>query len=186
MTVLPFAWRSLVRQPARSALGILGVAAVGALLFDMLLLSQGLIVSMRDMLDRTGYDVRVTTTDGAARARRRASIAPPARSPAHRSAADVRTAIAIRFADARSSGRGASTLSATLQGVRRPLRRPGRSCAASEPSGDSVVVNELVAQTLGLEPGSTLLVRPSCAREAQALPPVAHARGRHRRASRSS
>ncbi len=30
-----------VRQPARAALGVLGVAAVGALLFDMLMLSDG-------------------------------------------------------------------------------------------------------------------------------------------------
>ena len=41
MNAIGFAWRSLVRQPARAALGILGVAAVGALLFDMLLLSRG-------------------------------------------------------------------------------------------------------------------------------------------------
>jgi len=47
MTALHFAWRSLVRQPARATLGVLGVAAVGALLFDMLMLSDGLIVSMR-------------------------------------------------------------------------------------------------------------------------------------------
>ena len=59
MNALGFAWRSLVRQPARAALGILGVAAVGALLFDMLLLSQGLVVSMRDLLDRSGFDIRV-------------------------------------------------------------------------------------------------------------------------------
>jgi hypothetical protein len=32
---------SIIRQPARSALGILGIAAIGALLFDMLLLSRG-------------------------------------------------------------------------------------------------------------------------------------------------
>ena len=62
------AWCASRRAPT---LGILGVAAVGALLFDMLLLSQGLIVSMRDLLDRTGYDVRVTTTRNC-RGRRRA------------------------------------------------------------------------------------------------------------------
>jgi hypothetical protein len=63
MNALAFAWRSLVRQPARAALGVLGVAAVGALLFDMLLLSQGLVVSMRDLLDRYGWDLRVTGGD---------------------------------------------------------------------------------------------------------------------------
>jgi len=62
VTALPFAWRSLVRQPARAALGVLGVAAVGALLLDMLLLSDGLVTSMRDMLERTGFDIRVTPT----------------------------------------------------------------------------------------------------------------------------
>ena len=63
MNALGFAWRSLVRQPARATLGILGVAAVGALLFDMLLLSEGLVISMRDLLDRMGFEIRVTATD---------------------------------------------------------------------------------------------------------------------------
>jgi hypothetical protein len=63
MNAMGFAWRSLVRQPARAILGVLGVAAVGALLFDMLLLSNGLVISMRDLLERTGFDLRVTATD---------------------------------------------------------------------------------------------------------------------------
>ena len=64
MTSLAFAWRCLVRQPARAVLAILGVAAVGALLFDMLLLSRGLVVSMENLLDDVGFDVRVTAMDG--------------------------------------------------------------------------------------------------------------------------
>ena len=63
MTALPFAWRSLVRQPARSTLGVVGVAAVGALLFDMLLLSNGLVVSMRELFERLGFDIRIIATD---------------------------------------------------------------------------------------------------------------------------
>src|SRR5689334_6501420 len=47
-----FAWLSVVRQPARALLGIAGVAAIGALLFDMLLLSRGLVLSFADLLDR--------------------------------------------------------------------------------------------------------------------------------------
>ena len=58
-----FARLSIIRQPARSALGILGIAAIGALLFDMLLLSRGLVLSFREILDETGYDVRVLATD---------------------------------------------------------------------------------------------------------------------------
>jgi hypothetical protein len=62
MNALAFAWRSLRRQPARAVLGVIGVAAVGALLFDMLLLSHGLMISMKDLLDRAGFDVRITAT----------------------------------------------------------------------------------------------------------------------------
>ncbi len=63
MRALRFAWLSLVRQPVRSLLGILGVAAVAALLFDMLLLSRGLVISFGELLDRSGFDVRVLATD---------------------------------------------------------------------------------------------------------------------------
>ena len=60
MTPFALAWRSLARQPARAWLGIAGVAIVSALLFDMLLLSGGLVVSFRDLLEGVGFDVRVT------------------------------------------------------------------------------------------------------------------------------
>ena len=60
MSSLAFAWRSVTRQPARAVLGIVGIAVVGALLFDMLLLSQGLVVSFRDLLEGVGFDIRVT------------------------------------------------------------------------------------------------------------------------------
>ena len=57
MRALAFAWRSLLRRRGRSALGILGIAAAGALMFDMLLLSRGLLVSVRELLDAFGFDV---------------------------------------------------------------------------------------------------------------------------------
>src|SRR6476660_2034199 len=63
--MLTLSWLTLIRQPARTALAILGVAAVGALLFDMLLLSRGLVLSFRDLVDRAGFDVRVLQTDAA-------------------------------------------------------------------------------------------------------------------------
>jgi len=47
---LPFAWRSLSRQPARALLGLAGMAVVGALLFDMLMLSRGLLLSFQRYL----------------------------------------------------------------------------------------------------------------------------------------
>src|SRR5262245_43090863 len=60
-----FAWVSCVRQPGRTSLGVLGVTAIGALLFDMLLLSNGLVLSFRELLDRAGFDVRILATDAA-------------------------------------------------------------------------------------------------------------------------
>src|SRR5262245_58549690 len=58
------AWLSSIRQPARTVLGVLGVVAVGALLFDMLLLSRGLVLSFGSLLDRVGFDIRVLATEG--------------------------------------------------------------------------------------------------------------------------
>ena len=63
MTARALAWRTMTAEPARAALAIAGVAVIGALLFDMLLLSSGLLVSFRDLLDSAGYDVRVSATD---------------------------------------------------------------------------------------------------------------------------
>ena len=104
---MAFAWRSLVRQPARAALGVLGVAAVGALLFDMLLLSHGLVLSMRDLLDRSGFDVRV----GAADRPGGGPLMLDAVASAGRIAAlpSVRSVLTIRMADASLERLGART-----------------------------------------------------------------------------
>ena len=64
MTSRALAWRTLTANPARGLLAVAGVAVIGALLFDMLMLSSGLLVSFRDLLDTAGYDVRVVATDG--------------------------------------------------------------------------------------------------------------------------
>ena len=98
MTALPFAWRSLVRQPARAALGILGVAAVGALLLDMMLLSDGLVTSMRDMLERTGFDIRVTPTGELPQGGNRIAHASKAMAD-FASLPEVERVMAIRFAN---------------------------------------------------------------------------------------
>ena len=125
MSALAFAWRGLVRQPARAALGILGVAAVGALLFDMLLLSEGLVLSMRDLLARVGFDVRV-----------RATMALPGSGPGiadagHLAAAiaqlpevDEAVALGLGYAEI-VRGRGRRPLQGPLED-RRLLRRLGR------------------------------------------------------------
>ncbi len=105
MTALRFAWRSLVRQPARAALGILGVATVGALLFDMLMLSDGLIVSMRDLLDRTGFDVRISASADLRRSGERIHDASGVLAAIGQVPA-VQTVLALRFAEAEADAPG--------------------------------------------------------------------------------
>ena len=116
MTALPFAWRSLVRQPARAALGILGVAAVGALLLDMLLLSDGLVTSMRDMLERTGFDIRITASGDLRRAGDRMHDT-DATLTAIRRLPQVGTVLAIRFVEAEGEpAGGGESVAITLEG----------------------------------------------------------------------
>ena len=175
MNAMGFAWRSLVRQPARASLGVLGVAAVGALLFDMLLLSQGLVISMRTLLERTGFDLRVTATDALPG---QGPLIPNAveRTQAISRVPSVRSAIALRFADAVVLAGGPRGVSATFQGVAGTgsaypwtiLR--GRDIT---PGQAEIVINENTATRTQLAPGSRVMLRASCTDEEQALPPVA-------------
>jgi putative ABC transport system permease protein len=173
MNALRFAFISLVRQPARSSLGILGVAAVGALLFDMLLLSEGLVTSMRDLFDRAGFDLRVTATD-----------ALPGQGPALPDAVDtataiaqlpsVRAAVALRFVDAvidlgpgrrelaslHGAGGGNSYPWSILRG--RDLQAPGE-----------VLINDRTANRLDIAPGAEIRLRASCVEDVEeSLPPI--------------
>ena len=52
--------RGLWRHRVRTLLGVLGVGVAGALLLDMQMLSRGLQVSLRRILENIGYEVRVT------------------------------------------------------------------------------------------------------------------------------
>ena len=172
MKALLFSWRSLVRQPARATLGVLGVAAVGALLFDMLMLSDGLIVSMRDLLERTGFDIRITASGDLRRAGDRlhdtdATLAAIRRLP------QVGTVLAIRFVEAEADApSGGETVAVTLEGVQGDAR-PWTVLAGRDPSGDrEVVVSQPLASTLRLAPGSELVVRARCASRDEVLPPA--------------
>jgi putative ABC transport system permease protein len=172
MRAIGFAWRSLRRQPARAGLAIVGVAAAGALLFDMLLLSQGLVVSMRDLLERTGWDVRVISTDDL-----------PGRAPRIRDAAavlgavaglpEVLSTVAVRLVDARIEVPDGVPLVSSFQGASAGAPPPwtvvrGRDAVAP---GD-VVVNEALAAALDAPVGGGLTLRASCVAGSEALPPA--------------
>jgi len=180
MKALAFAWRSLVRQPARAALGILGVAAVGALLFDMLLLSDGLVTSMREMLERTGFDIRVTATGELPRGGRRIAQA-SAVTAAFAELPEVERALAIRFVDAvlvRPEHPGAPEDEASpdrvgLEAVGGDGPQPwtvlrGRDATAL----NEVVVNQALASDLGVKIGDRLPVRARCRSRSEILPPA--------------
>jgi putative ABC transport system permease protein len=168
--LLAFAWRSLVRQPARATLGVLGVAAVGALLFDMLMLSDGLIVSMRDLLDRTGFDIRITASGDIRRVGDRmhdtdATLAAIRRLP------QVGPVLAIRFIEATADGAD-GPIAVTIQGVQGDVR-PWTLLSGRDPAGDrEVVVSQALTRALAVEVGRELVVRARCESPNQVLPPA--------------
>ena len=177
MNALGFAWRSLVRQPARAALGILGVAAVGALLFDMLMLSRGLIVSMQDLLDRGGWDVRVSASELPGNGLR----VPNALEAADAIAAlpSVQAALVIRSATAQVDRVSGPPLRASFQGVatrsKHPsgsrLRAPWTILRGRDAEGEGeVVIDERIATESNLAVGDEISMRATCAADLEALP----------------
>lgn len=174
MRALVFALRSLVRQPGRTALGIIGIAAVGALLFDMLLLSRGLVVSFRDLLDSIGFDVRVTATDsplpggvrlkGATNAALEIAALP-----------GITEAVPMRTATAEVWQTGKPVIGFNLTGMDPGARRPWTiitgqdlALAATPPA---LVVNQLLFDGVGLPLGSVVTVRTGCDSSRAALAP---------------
>ena len=167
---LHLAWLSTIRQPARTCLGILGIAAVGALLFDMLLLSRGLLVSFRDLLDESGFDIRVLASD-----------APPFSGPRIEDAAalssslselpEVEAVLQLIVRDAeivdadRSEPRGRWRIE--FIGADPAVRSMWRIVRGSDLPDDvedssAVVINEHLAERMKLVPGSELTIRGRC------------------------
>jgi putative ABC transport system permease protein len=176
--VWAFALRSLARQPGRAVLGILGVAAVGALLFDMLLLSRGLLVSFRALLDSAGFDVRVMAADAPAFARPRIADA-EATAAAIRALPDVDEVVSLRLGNAAITGADGRKhdiffLGADAESRRRPwILLEGRDVGPSGGAEPTLVVNRQLATALRLRPGSEITLRGDCTRGgATAAPPV--------------
>jgi ABC-type lipoprotein release transport system permease subunit len=99
---LQFAARSLLRQPGRTVLGVVGIAATGALLLDMLMLSRGLVLSMEDLLESIGFDVRVMVTSASPRSGPRIGDA-TATTAAIAALAEVDQAVPMRLGEAEVS-----------------------------------------------------------------------------------
>ena len=170
MNALACAWRSLVRQPARAALGILGVAAVGALLFDMILLSEGLVLSMRDLLDRMNFDIRVTSTDQVP-GRGPDIVDAAAAAAAIATLPSVRSVITIRREDAdMQRGDGPPIRRASFLGGG-GAERPWTVVRGADIAGEhEIVINEYAALVLPAELGAAVTVRAICSDGASAPP----------------
>jgi ABC-type lipoprotein release transport system permease subunit len=173
MRPLLFALRSLVRQPGRTSLGVLGIAAVGALLFDMLLLSRGLLVSFKEILDSAGYNVRVVATEDLPMA------APPMTHVSEALAAvsrlpEVQEVVPLCFG--RGTVDGERSLDIFFSGAdpdkrRRPWRLlDGQDLVPPSSPLPPLLVNRRLAAVGHIWIGETVSVRASCQTDASALP----------------
>ena len=181
MTSRALAWRTVTSEPARAVLAVTGVAVIGALLFNMLLLSRGLLVSFRDLLDTAGYDVRVSATDGVTLVRlpipnATALMTEIASLPEVQEAALIRRDRAVILGAGRPTG---VTLISVSDGADRRAWRlvAGERLGRGRPAGQPppLIVNRTLADRLGLAPGSTVRLRIPLGGERSALPAVTFA-----------
>ncbi len=174
MRALAFAWRSLARRRGRTMLGILGIAAAGALMFDMLLLSRGLLVSVREMLDSVGFDVRVLASEGLPQSRVPLEHALGA-ALALASLPEVAAAVPFRIGEAEAAVGGDRPPSIAVFAIGSTTNRIWTIVDGHDlPEGDepSVVVNDRLAKRLHASPGDGIQVRGRCTAGPSILPPV--------------
>jgi putative ABC transport system permease protein len=181
MTAWGLAWRTIARSPARSVLAVVGVTVIGALLFDMLLLSRGLLVSFRDLLDAAGFDIRIVASEGSMVHR-----PPIARATSLADAIahlpDVQRVALVRTDSAQAivPGRNGAGVRVSLVGTTDTAAGSvwtivsGSSLPAASPAGEPplLVVSPRLAAELQLAPGSALGLRLFVPGGASALPLV--------------
>ena len=185
MTAWGLAWRTIARSPARSVLAVCGVTVIGALLFTMLLLSRGLLVSFRDLLDEAGFNIRVIAAEGSMVHRLpiagAASLAAAiARVPGVQRVTRVRMdSAAVNVPGSHDPITGVALVGTTDIGAGWTMVK-GSPLPASTPAGAPVpvVVSAHLAAALHLEPGADLRIRLTSPGSASALPIVnAHVGG---------
>jgi putative ABC transport system permease protein len=177
MTSRALAWRTLTAEPARASLAIAGVAVIGALLFDMLLLSHGMLVSFRQLLDSAGYDVRVVATDSVML--RVPMLHASAFAEEIRRLPEVREAAVVRRDRAVVTGAGRPLAGVTILSVSPGAERhawrivEGEDLGGEGHAGDPppLVVNRKLAWAASLSPGSRVRLRVALS-SPSALPPV--------------
>lgn len=189
MSPFAFAVRGLIRQPGRAILGIAGIAATGALLFDMLMLSRGLVVSMEQLLSGVGFDIRVSATQSTP------LTGPPIANMADTVAAlaalpEIEEVVPLRLGEAQVEINERSN-DVTFLGADVTNRRPWTLVDGRDLTGDqtdyrpstqdhgpsTILVNRNLARRLNLRPGSTLTLRGACTSNSSVPPVTFHVNG---------
>jgi ABC-type lipoprotein release transport system permease subunit len=156
-------------------LGIVGIAATGALLFDMLMLSRGLVVSMADLLEGTGFDVRVMATEASPLAGPRI-VGVAATAAAVRALPEVGEVVPLRIGEATADVKGRAARVAFI-GADAVGRRPWTLVAGRDldRTGDAetatLVVNRNLANELQFSPGALVTLRGTCVADSS-VPPM--------------
>ena len=167
MSSFVFAWRSLFRQPARAVLAIAGVAAIGALLFDMLLLSQGMLISFRDLLGEIGFDARVMATPSTPLTGPRVDGA-SATTAAIEALPEVDVVVPMRIGQADvvlpERWPEAFTMIGSISGRDAWTVTEGRDVGQRDDGPPALVVNANMASEFNLALGDTVTVRSECQR----------------------
>jgi len=179
MTAFALAWRTARRYRARAVLAVVGVAVIGALNFDMLMLSHGLLISFADLVNSTGYDIRIAGTAGLPLARQpidnAAALMTQIRAlPEVASVAMLRTATAAAIRpDGPPEGvelMGSSD--AAGLGLWRSLTGSNLDIAEGDPSLAPAVIARPMADRLKLAPGSTFSIRVRLSGSLSAMPAI--------------
>ena len=179
MTAFALAWRTARRYRARAVLAVVGVSVIGALNFDMLLLSHGLLLSFAGLINSTGFDIRVVGSAGLPIAR--LPVDDATRLMAQMTALpEVERAAIVRSEPAVTTMSNQPGMALELVGSTDPAGAGSWTLVsgsnldvatdAASPSPPPIVVAQALASRLNLQPGSILRLRVRIAGAMSALP----------------
>jgi putative ABC transport system permease protein len=179
VTAFALAWRTARRYRARAVLAVAGVAVIGALNFDMLLLSRGLMLSFADLVNSTGYDIRISGGSGGPLSRQPIDNATPTMKeigalPEIAAVAFMRTATAAAIRPTRPP-EGLELIGSSDPaglGIWKQVAGSTLDGAGGDVSLPPAVISRPMAERLNLTIGSTLGVRVRLAGELSAMPAV--------------
>jgi len=176
MTSFTLATRSAGRNKVRTALAVAGLAIIGALNFDMLLLSRGLLLSFADLINSGGFDVRITSGEGTPAARSAVTGASELRARIQQ-VPQVDRVAAMRIDEAFATAAGAPEERVALVGTSEKAGGAGWTLMQGNDltaSSDlpAIVVTKQFADKFRIGPGGTIQLRPGRSRERSVLPSV--------------